>query len=118
MYSTKQHTTSMLKIPGNIDVSDDYKKDVSLIEYIGRKHPVTYYGTQTGETSTWNMDIPKSDKETLYGVRRLALWPGDVYVREPSGSGYWANVTVSFKQTHCEVVIPITLKITRVEGDR
>ena len=118
MYSTKQHTTSMLKIPGNIDVSDDYKKDVSLIEYIGRKHPVTYYGTQTGETSTWNMDIPKSDKKTLYGVRRLALWPGDVYVREPSGSGYWANVSVSFKQTHCEVVIPITLKITRVEGDR
>ena len=41
---------------------------------------------------------------------------GDVYVREPSGSGYWANVSVSFSQTHCETVIPVTLNITRVEG--
>ena len=49
-------------------------------------------------------------------VRRLAAWTGDVYVREPSGSGYWANVTVSFSQKHCEVVIPVTLDIKRVEG--
>ena len=41
--------------------------------------------------------VDKNDKETLYALRRLAKWMGDVYVREPSGSGYWANVTVSFK---------------------
>lgn len=41
---------------------------------------------------------------------------GDVYVREPSGSGYWANISVSFTQTHCELTIPVTLNITRVEG--
>lgn len=107
---------SMLKLPYNIDTSDDYKPDVSLVEYVGRKHPVSYYGTHTGESSTWNVDIEKSDKETLYALRRLAIWMGDVYVREPSGSGYWANVTVSFSQTHCELTIPVTLNITRVEG--
>ena len=42
---------------------------------------------------------------------------GDVYVRQPSGSGYWASIKVSFSQTHCEVTIPVTLDITRVEGD-
>lgn len=107
---------SMLKLPYNIDVSDKYGMDVSLIEYVGRKRPVSYYGTQLGESSTWNVDIAKDDEETLYALRRLAIWPGDVYVREPSGSGYWANISVSFNQTHLEVVIPVTLEITRVEG--
>lgn len=107
---------SMLKLPYNIDVSDSNRSDVSLINYVGRSHPVSYYGTQLGTTATWNVEIPKSDKETLYALRRLAIWMGDVYVREPSGSGYWANVAVSFSQKHCEVTIPVTLSITRVEG--
>lgn len=107
---------SMLTLPYNIDVSDSHSPDVSLIEYAGRTHPVTYYGTQLGSTSTWSLEIEKSDKETLYGLRRLARWMGDVYVREPSGSGYWANITVSFSQKHCEVTIPVTLSISQVEG--
>lgn len=107
---------SMLKLPYNIDVSNNHSSDVSLVEYIGRKHPVSYYGTQLGETATWNVEIPKDDTETLYALRRLAVWMGDVYVREPSGSGYWASISVSFSQTHCEVTIPVTLNIKRVEG--
>lgn len=107
---------SMLKLPYNIDVSDKRSTEVSFVEYAGRKHPVSYYGTQVGETSTWNMSIPKEDKETIYALRRLSLWSGDVYVREPSGMGYWANVNVSFSQKHTEVTVPVTLDITRVEG--
>ena len=107
---------SLLKLPYNIDISDDYSVDVELVNYIGRKYPVGYYGTKIGHSSTWSTSIPKYDKETLYGLRRLALWTGDVYVREPSGSGYWANITVSFSQEHCELSIPVTLKIKRVEG--
>lgn len=107
---------SMLKLPYNVDVSDNNSMDVSLIEYIGRSHPVSYYGTQLGVTSTWNTDIPKSDKNTIYGLRTLAIYTGDVYVREPSGSGYWANISVSFNQKHKELVVPITLEIKRVEG--
>ena len=107
---------SILKLPYNIDVSDSNSMDVSLIEYIGRSHPVSYYGTQLGIKSTWNVEILKSDKNTLYGLRRLAIYTGDVYVREPSGSGYWANISVSFGQKHRELTIPVTLTITRVEG--
>ena len=62
------------------------------------------------------MEIPKEDKETLYAFRRLARWMGDVYVREPSGSGYWANITFPIAQKHCELTIPISLNITQVEG--
>lgn len=109
-------TGSMLKLPYNIDVSDSNKPDVALVEYIGREHPVSYYGTQLGSTSTWNVVIPKNDTATLYALRRLSVWMGDVYVREPSGSGYWANITVSFSQKHRELTIPVTLNITRVAG--
>lgn len=107
---------SLLRLPYNIDVSDNYDVDVELVEYIGREHPVSYYGTQLGETSTWNVVIEKSDKETLYALRRLAVWMGDVYVREPSGSGYQANISVSFSQKHTDLTIPVTLDIKRVTG--
>lgn len=107
---------SMLKLPYNIDISDSNEKDVVLVEYIGREHPVSYHGTQLGTTSQWKTEIPADDKETLYALRRLQNWMGDVYVREPSGSGYWATVTVDFNKNHCEVTIPVDIKVTRVEG--
>lgn len=107
---------SMLKLPYNIDVSDSNSKDVEMIEYAGREHPVSYYGTQIGQKADWKVDIDIEDKETLYALRRLSRWMGDVYVREPSGSGYWANISVSFSQTHLSVIIPVSLSITRVEG--
>lgn len=107
---------SMLKLPYNIDVSDKNASEVTMVNYAGRKYPVSYYGTHLGSTSTWNTVIPKSDKETLYALRRLQTWMGDVYVREPSGSGYWANIKVSFNQNHKELTIPVTLELTRVEG--
>ena len=107
---------SILKLPYNVDVSSSNTMDVSMVEYIGRKRPVSYYGTQLGETAVWNVAIEKSDKNTLYALRRLAIWMGNVYVREPSGSGYWANVAVSFNQKHLDLTIPVTLSITRVEG--
>lgn len=109
-------TGSLLRLTYNIDVSDKNNRDVSMINYVGRKRPVAYYGTQLGETATWNVSIPKTDVETLYALRRLSIWMGDVYVREPSGSGYWANVNVSFSQKHKDLTIPVTFDITRVEG--
>lgn len=107
---------SMVKLPYNIDVSDANTNDVTLVNYIGRSHPVSYYGTHVGSTATWAMAIPKKDTETLYALRRLAIWLGDVYVREPSGTGYWANVSISFSQTHNELIIPISISLTRVVG--
>ena len=109
-------TGSLLKLLYNIDVSDDNSPDVVLVKYTGREHPTAYYGTQVGHKANWNMEIDKNDKETLYALRRLQRWMGDVYVREPSGSGYWANILVSFSQKHTAVTIPVTLSITRVEG--
>lgn len=109
-------TGSRVILKYNIDVADKNSIDVSLIEYVGRKRPVSYYGTQLGESSSWKVDIPKDDEETLYALRRLAIYTGDVYVREPSGTGYWASIAVSMSINHCQLTIPVTLDITRVEG--
>lgn len=109
-------TGSMLKLPYNIDISDDFNPDVVLTKYVGRENPVSYYGTQIGSTSVWSTEIPKTDKDTLYAIRRLSKWMGDVYIREPNGSGYWANVTISYNIKYSDLVIPITMTITRVEG--
>lgn len=107
---------SMLELPYNIDISEESDIDVSLVEYTGRANPVSYYGTQLGVSGTWNMDIPRDDEETIYQLRRLQVWLGDVYVRSPSGIGYWANIQVSMDDKHQAVIIPVTLTVTRVEG--
>lgn len=107
---------NFLKLPYNIDVSEDTSVDVSLIEYIGRQEPVSYYGTQLGISGTWNTDIPKDDTDTIDLLRKLSIYTGDVYVREPSGVGYWANINVSFSRKHKEMVIPVALTIKRVNG--
>lgn len=108
---------SLLRLPYNVDVSDSYNPDAELIDYIGRDNPVGYYGTSVGHTSSWSTEIPKTDVDTLYALRRLAEWRGNVYVREPSGSGYYANIKVSFNQAHCVLTIPISISVTRVEGE-
>lgn len=107
---------SMIRIPYNIDFSENNGVDVSLVEYAGRKHPVSYYGTQLGSSSSGSAEIPADDKETLYNIRRLSRWTGNVYFREPSGVGYWANITVSYNKTHNKVTIPVSFTIKRVEG--
>lgn len=107
---------SLLELPYNVDVSDSIAPDVEFVEYVGRTYPVSYYGTSVDSTSSWSTEIPATDTEIIYALRRLQIWKGDCYVREPSGTGYWASITVSFSKTHLELTIPITIDITRVEG--
>lgn len=107
---------STLILPYNISITDKYGMDVTLAEYIGRAHPVSYYGTQLGVGGSWSSSIPASDADTRFALRRLAIYPGDVYVREPSGVGYWANVNVSFSKSYDNLLSPISLEVTRVEG--
>lgn len=107
---------TMLRLPYNIDISENTDVESNLVKYVGRKNPVAYYGTHVGYTASWSTDIPKSDTKTLSLLRKLQVYMGNVYVREPSGTGYWAKIKVSFSRNHNELVIPVSLDITRVEG--
>lgn len=108
---------NVLVLPFNIDITDNYTPDNALVKYVGRKKPVKYDGTQVSHTTTINTDIPKDDIETLELIRKLASWQGDVYIREPTGTGYYASINVSYNIKHLALVIPVTLSITEVEGD-
>lgn len=111
-------TGSLLKLPYNIKISDNFEPDSVIERYIGRRRGVSYYGTQRDHTSSWSVDIDKEDVETLYAIRRLAEWGGDVYVREPSGTGYWANIKVSYTREYSNLTIPVSFSITRVDGGK
>lgn len=107
---------SVLMLPYDVDISDNVNPEVEFVNYSGRENPVSYYGDKKDYTSTWNATIPKEDVDTIYLLRRLQNWKGDVYIREPSGTGYWANVKVSFDLTHVELTSKVTINVTRVEG--
>lgn len=118
VYSDDEETFNgnILELPANIKLSDSNSNDVSLAEYIGRYRPVAYYGTQRGESLKISCEFPKTDTETLALVRQLMGYQGDVYVREPSGLGYWANVTISYNRNYKELSIPVSIDIKPVEG--
>lgn len=107
---------TMLRLPYNIDWDENADIETNMVKYVGRKDPVAYYGTHTGYTASGSTDIPKADKETIRMLRKLQVYMGNVYVREPSGTGYWAQVKVKFPQKHCDVIVPVSLDVTRVEG--
>ena len=107
---------SMVRLPYNVDTSESSDVDVSLVEYIGRRHPVAYFGTQIGKSDSWTCEIPRTDKETIYALRRLQQWMGTVYIREQNGVGYNAFVNITFSNKHDGLTIPITLSVKQVEG--
>ena len=107
---------SMVRLPYNVDTSESSDVDVSLVEYIGRRHPVAYFGTQIGKSDSWTCEIPRTDKETIYALRRLQQWMGTVYIREQNGVGYNAFVNITFSNKHDSLTIPITLSVKQVEG--
>lgn len=106
----------ILVLPYNIKVSDTNSLDVEFANYIGRRHPVSYYGTHVGTKNSWSADIPKTDTDRLFLIRQLAAFMGDCYVREPSGIGYWAQVNVNYSRDYDSLIIPVSLDITRVDG--
>ena len=112
----RKYHGSMVRLPYNVDTSESSDVDVSLVEYIGRRHPVAYFGTQIGKSDSWTCEIPRTDKETIYALRRLQQWMGTVYIREQNGVGYNAFVNITFSNKHDGLTIPITLSVKQVEG--
>ena len=110
------YSGSRVILPYNVSITDDRKRDVALVNYAGRERPVSYHGVKISESSSWTTEIPKSDVDTIYALRKLSLWDGNVYVREPSGMGFWATVEVKFNVKYDSLTIPVTLSVTRVEG--
>lgn len=107
-----------LRLPYNVKKNESSELDVELVDYIGREHPVSYYGTQKGQKSSYSTDVPKDDVDTLDLIRRLQTWPGDVYLRAQDGLGYWAKVEVSFDRDYDSLLMPVSIDAVRVDSDK
>lgn len=104
-----------LELFGNIEMAETREPDVALVEYIGRRHPVPYYGTQLGQTADWSCVIEKDDEDSLALLREIAAMGEPVYVREPLGDGYWAHVAPSWSSSYSSGLVKVSLSVTRID---
>lgn len=109
-------TGSYIKMLYNLTQDESTIINAAEIQHAGKRYKSYYYGDSYETTLDWKADIPKSDEETLFNLRRLSTYDGDVYIREPSGTGYWAHVEVSFTREAENQIIPVTIKIKRTDG--
>lgn len=111
-----------LYLPFNVDVSETRTIDKTLISYIGREDPVSYYGTAIEKEYSITTEIPKNNVSgfdattALEQLRKLSMYKGNVYVRTSTGLGCWATVDIDYNIDHCALTIPINIKVTPVEG--
>lgn len=76
----------------NSTFSQDGEAENEPARYSGRKRPVHYYGEGLVESMRYDLQFERADARTMALVRALMSFPGDVYVREPTGTGFWAHV--------------------------
>lgn len=100
----------------NISLTENNTKDKTDVQFAGRRKQNSYFGVSDTEEQQWQFVVPREDKETLYKLRILSLYKGSVYVREPNGRGYWANVEATINDTFNTVISNCTLKITVAGG--
>lgn len=102
----------------NLNLDESGSMQAEDAEYIGRKHPVSYYGTQRGHSASYRVDFPKSDDVTLTKCRKLMDYAGDAYIREPSGLGFWAHVSSPrISRNYDSQAISFTFEAIHVDHD-
>lgn len=102
-----------LVLPYNIEINEQHSPDMAGVDLIGQIHPLGTYGTQLGETAQWTCEILKDDYETIAKLRELSRIMKDVYVREPTGNGYYAMVALSMRSSHDSWALSVSFTITR-----
>ena len=115
--TTRRFTSDRVELPYNIKVSEESDPDAVELELWGDDAPTLRNGTHLRIGGSWSCDMVKSESdETLAGLRRLMAHPGSVYVREPSGIGYWARCKVSISRSYDSQAVSVSLSVTRVKS--
>lgn len=102
----------------NVEWTEEHNPDVELLRFHGRSNPVAHWGTQAGQTFKVRGSLIKgTDAETLAKLRRLSVYRGACYVREPTGLAWWAQVVprqISGGYNTAEQ--KVELEMTRIEA--
>lgn len=108
-------TGKSLIFPYNIVTSNTVENNCILVNYVGRKYPIGYFGDSSNENPSWTFEIPKYEQTVLDELYLLQHYKGEVFIREPSGIGYLAIVSVSFNKSYSEVLVSVTLTANRLD---
>jgi hypothetical protein len=109
-------SSETLELAADVSIQEGTAKDVTYNSYAGQALPTADYGTDPGLSGGWTARFPRVlGTETLRQLRKLEAWMGPVYVREPYGSGYWANADVSVSQPG-GAYSSVSLTIRRVDA--
>ena len=119
------YTGSMLKLPYNVTVTENRNPDVELVEYIGRSRPVSYYGTQQGESYSLTTVLPKetfdddlADPKSLDILRTIASNLRPVYLRESvTRLGCWCHITTSITSNYNDELINISINANPIDSE-
>lgn len=107
---------SRVRLPYDMQLSEERESDMVEVEYQNRRWPVLYSGTIRRHESTTTGTLYEGDDPGII-ARVLAMldFGAACYVREPARSGYWASVRGTVNQDQAGLAT-VSLRVRRVEG--
>lgn len=105
-----------LRLPYELSLTEDREADMVEVTYLDRTRPVLYVGRALSQQFSASGVIDEDSDPGIHGrVRAMLDLGGPVYVREPSGSGFWASVRGTITPLS-RGMAQISLRFVRVEG--
>lgn len=105
-----------VRLPFELSLSEEREADMAEVAYLDRRRPVLYVGRALRQECSASGVIDESEDPGIHWrIRAMLEAGGPVYVREPSGTGFWASVrgTVTPSGPGTSAV---SLRFVRVEG--
>ena len=103
-----------IELPYNLVIGDKYAKDADIRQHLDGSSDA-YWNPNIIRTATLETDvIPLVQPDEIEAVRKLARYPGAVFVRTPNGCAYEANVEVSDMSSSNKNLMAVSFDATQV----
>ena len=103
-----------IEMPYNLAIGDKYAKDSEIRQHLNGSSDA-YWNPNVTRTASLNTDVvPIVQPDEIAAVRRLARYPGAVFVRTPNGCAYEADVQVSDMSSSHKNLVAAAFEATQV----
>lgn len=119
MYTVIDFGGSRVTLEYNIEFSSQWEKDFKETKYLGGAVQGDWNQAVSRKGSVSSVSVTSTDKATINGLRRLAVYPGICHVRTPDGSSFAADVQVKEDRSYNTggQLASFSLDITRVDSE-
>lgn len=103
-----------IELPYNLALGDKYAKDADIRQHLDGSSDA-YWNPNITRTASLKTDvIPLAQPDEIDAVRKLARYPGAVFVRTPNGCAYEANVEVTDMSSSNKKIVAVSFDATQV----